>query len=258
MKIERYKQDIEKLADKGRKLYFALLLETEPTIAKNMGITEEQRKALPNVRQEYQAWYSEALALVRQLLPDRATDFISYYKPLKPRKELNSSTYTISDLLQGITVTRGSQLVVGFSAAVLPLEQQSLIVESLKKRFESSLVDIRTLVQADLLDSELDTADELNKKGFSRAAGVVAGVVLEGHLAAVAQQYSLPTPKTPTINDLNDLLKKNDVLDVPSWRFIQHLGDLRNLCGHKKTSEPTKENVSELIGGVRKIIKTIF
>jgi hypothetical protein len=62
----------------------------------------------------------------------------------------------------------------------------------------------------------------------------------------------------PSLASLNDLLKKNDIIDVPTWRFVQRLGDLRNLCDHKKHAEPTKENIAELIEGVRKIIKTVF
>ena len=45
------------------------------------------------------------------------------------------------------------------------------------------MFDIRQLVQADLFDSELDAADELGKKKFTRAAGALAGVVLERHLS---------------------------------------------------------------------------
>src|SRR5437016_161485 len=99
MMLDRYKADIDKLTLHGEKLYFALLLETAPTVAKKLNLTEEQQKGLPNVRKEYQAWYSEALATMRQLLPDRVQDFIDHYKSLKPRKELNASTYRISDLL---------------------------------------------------------------------------------------------------------------------------------------------------------------
>ncbi len=255
-KVDRYKKDIEALSEKGELLYYSLLVETQPELAKQ--IAGQTTGKLPNFRKEYQSWYSEALALVRQLLPDRVEDFVGFYKPSRARKEINGSTYTISDLLQGITVTRGGLPVVGFTAAVMPLEQQTLIVKSLKKRFESSLFDIRTLVQADLFDTELEAAEELNRKGFARAAGAIAGVVLEGHLAAVAEQRSPPIKKSPTISDLNDLLKKSDAIDTATWRFVQHLGDLRNLCGHKKEVEPTKDNVVELIKGVRKVIKTLF
>jgi hypothetical protein len=40
--------------------------------------------------------------------------------------------------------------------------------------------------------------------------------------------------------------------------FLQFLGDIRNLCDHDKKTEPTAEQVNELIAGVAKITKTIF
>jgi hypothetical protein len=139
-----------------------------------------------------------------------------------------------------------------------PFDQQVKIVEALKQRFESSLFDIRALVQADLFDNELDAAAELNKKGFQRAAGAVAGVVLEEHLATVCVQHTVSTPKNATISKLNDLLKEKDVIDVPTWRFVQRLGDLRNLCDHKRTPDPTVDDIDELVAGVRKVTKTVY
>jgi hypothetical protein len=97
--LDRYKKDLDRLQSDGEKLHLALLIEINPESTKKL--TKEQIAKLPNIRGECQAWYSESLALVRQLLPDRLDDFVSYYKPLKPRKELNAATYTISDLLQG-------------------------------------------------------------------------------------------------------------------------------------------------------------
>jgi len=59
------------------------------------------------------------------------------------------------------------------------------MVKSIRKRFDSTLFDIRQLAQADMFDSELESAAELAKKRFHRAAGAVAGVVLEKHLKQV-------------------------------------------------------------------------
>lgn len=141
----------------------------------------------------------------------------------------------------------------------MPMLQQASIVEGLANRFESTLFDIRTLVHADLLDDELESAEELNRKGFHRGAGAIAGVVLESHLASVCDRHSIRTKKSaPTISDFNDALKASSLLDVPQWRFIQHLGDLRNKCDHKKQTDPTKADVLELIAGVRKITKTVL
>ncbi|MCH7787417.1 MAG: hypothetical protein IIC22_07890, partial [Chloroflexi bacterium] len=53
-------------------------------------------------------------------------------------------------------------------------------------------------------------------------------------------------------------LKSAGVVDIPDWRFIQRLGDLRNLCDHNKDREPTKDEINELIDGVEKITKTLF
>jgi hypothetical protein len=49
----------------------------------------------------------------------------------------------------------------------------------------------RTYTLASLFDSELDAALELGHKGFSPAAGAMAGVVLEKHLAEVTATTGL-------------------------------------------------------------------
>jgi hypothetical protein len=206
-------------------------------------------------------WYSEARALIRQLLPDRLADFVRHYEKPKPRKDITAENYRIEDYLQGLTVTRGylNEKVVGLEAAIPHFREQLSILKAVAQRFESSLFDIRQLVQADLFDSELDAAVELAKNKFTRAAGALAGVVLEKHLAQVCQNHGIKiTKKHPGIADLGEALKKAAVIDTPQWRFIQHLADIRNLCDHAKTNEPTGAQVNDLISGVQKIVKTLF
>jgi hypothetical protein len=85
-----------------------------------------------------------------------------------------------------------------------------------RARFESSLFEIRQLVQADLFDSELEAAEELAKNKFTRAAGAVAGVVLERHLTEACGNHAINiAKKAPGISDLNDALKDAAVIDVP-------------------------------------------
>ena len=217
---------------------------------------------LPNFRDEYQTWYSEALAVVKQLLPDRVGDFVRYYETQNSRKHIDYENYRIEDYLQRLVVTRnqlGSPKIVDISAAIPKFEQQLAILKSVSVRFESSLLDIQQLVQADLLDSELDAALILIKHGFLRGAGAIAGVVLEKHLAQVADNHNLKMRKKhPGINDFNELLRKEGVLDMSSWRQIQQLADIRNLCGHSKETEPKKEDVKDLVSGVKKFTKTLF
>lgn len=269
--IEKYKKDLEKLITDGTRLLYAMAYahdpaETEKQIIKVYGLkTKNEVKdfigKLPAFNYRYQFWYSESLAVIKLLLPDRIIDFIKYYEKPKNRKDVNYGNYTIEDYLQGLTVTRGweKNKVVSMDAAIPQFQQQLHILQSAKRRFESSLFDIKQLIQADLFDSELDAAKELNKNGFTRGAGAMAGVVLESHLIQVCENHTIKiVKKDPTINDLNELLKSNSIIEIPTWRFIQHLADLRNKCDHKKTTDPTKTEIEELIEGVGKITKSIF
>ena len=265
MNIDSYKKDLDALIAKGDKLDIAMHYECSPQqitveVKKSMGDeAEEFIQALPSFTREYQHWYSEATALVRQLLPDRLSDFTRYYEKPKSRKDITYENYTIEDHLQALTVRFRGDPVVGPSAAIPRFRQQLSIVKSIRKRFRSSLFDIRQLAQADLFDSELDAAKELAKNKFNRAAGVVAGVVLERHLKEVCANHGLTLrKKSPQISELNDKLKSANVIDIPQWRSIQHLGDLRNLCAHDNQSQPTREQADDLIAGVAKITKTIF
>jgi hypothetical protein len=254
--LDKFREDLDRLIKDAGTLYFTILYNIDI-------LTDEQKKkiekhTISDFRLAYEKWYSESLYVVKQIIPERLDDFIKLYKNEK-RKELNNSTYTMSDYQNGVTVTRGSTILVGLTSALPKFEIQKGILQSALSRFESSLFDIKQLVQADLFDSELDSSRELTKNGFLRGAGAVAGVVLEKHLGHVAINHHIKTRKKhPSISDFNNLLKQEGVLNVPTWRQIQRLSDLRNLCDHNKQREPTKEEVMELIDGVEKITKTLF
>ncbi len=267
--LDRFKKDLEKLINTGRRLRIAMQFrcfpeKTKAAIEKELGEgSAEFIKELPSFSEKYQRWYSEALALLRQLLPERLADFTRHYEKPKGRKDITYASYCVEDYLQGLNVTRTQGLqtdtIVGPDAAISRFEQQLAIVEAAQARFDSSLFEIRQLVQADLLDSELAAAEELAKYKFIRPAGALAGVVVERHLAQVCQDHQVTlSKKNPTISDFNDSLKSAGVVDLPQWRFIQHLADIRNLCDHGRKPEPTAEQVEDLISGVKKITKTVY
>lgn len=265
--IEKYKNDLKLLIEKGTLLDYSIKydcypIEVEKQIKEKFNSKQSEEfisKLLP-FKKDYQSWYSESLVLIKQLMPDRLSDFIRLYEKPKNRKEIEYGNYVMEDYMQNLTRTRGSgQKIVGPEAAISQFEQQLNILKSIERRFESSLFDVKQLVQADLFDNELDSAKELNKNNFSRGAGAIAGVVLERHLAQVLLNHNLINKKKhSSISDLNDNLKSSNVYDTPTWRKIQHLGDIRNLCDHDNKREPKKEEVEELILGVESIIKNIF
>jgi hypothetical protein len=259
--LDRYRTDLDRLIKLGEQLQNAMGYEIAPAdfkqqLADAKIAAEEFIRILPSFKKGYQRWYSEALALIRQLLPDRRDDFVAYYERPKSRKELHYDTYTIRDYLDGLQRRDGS---VTTSAAYPKFQQQLHILGACKARFESSLFEIRQLVQADMFDSEIDAARSLLKHGFGRAAGAISGVVLEKHLKQVCVDHKITIgKKNLTINDLNQALKDSSVIDVPQWRHVTFLADIRNLCDHSKSADPSDAQVTDLLDGTSKVLKTIF
>ena len=137
MNLDRFERDLDSLIKKGELLNTAIqhecfALKGAHAVEKSLGDGAEQFiQALPSFREDYQPWYSEAKALVRQLLPDRLSDFTRYYEKPKSRKEITSENYTIEDYLeitsenntiedylQGLRITFGSSKEVGPDAAI--------------------------------------------------------------------------------------------------------------------------------------------
>ena len=180
------KKELKDLIHRGDLLYYAMA-DAQDKLPEDFKV--ELKKSdikLPNFENEYDSWYSEALSVAKQLLPDRLDDFVKQYKNEK-RKEIDFLTYAISDYLLGLRTTRGGgyQVVADQTAAIPKMKNQNSILASAEKKFESSLFDIQEILQADIYDSELEAARELAKKGFTRGGGAIAGVVLEKHLGHV-------------------------------------------------------------------------
>lgn len=256
--FEKLKKELDNLVYKGEFLYYVMLSKDDDVSDKAKKVFKEKKIKIPVFKDDYDSWYTESLRLIKQIIPDRETDFIKQYKDDR-RKSIDFVTYTIYDYLLGVTITKGMDVIADYSAAIPKMRNQVSILKSAQKRFESKLFDIKEVLQADIFDTELDASLELNKKGFVRGAGAIAGVVLEKHLKHVCEIHSLKSRKKhASISDFNQLLKENEKVDTAQWRFIQHLGDIRNLCDHPKDREPTNEDIMDLVKGVEKVIKSIY
>ncbi|MBI4478685.1 MAG: hypothetical protein HY651_01570 [Acidobacteria bacterium] len=207
---------------------------------------------------DYQKWCSKSLPVIRRLAPDRYEEFRLYYEPDPKRKSLGYGTYVIQDFIKG--VAPNASLYPGFK----PKEQAShgfvnqiAIFASIEHRIDSILSEIESVIFTELKDAELATANALLKVS-PRAAGALAGVVLEAYLQRVANTRGVAvSKKTPTLADLNDPLKGAGVYDTATWRKISYLADLRNLCSHNKATDPKPEQVMELIEGVNWVLKNV-
>ena len=209
----------------------------------------------------YQDWYTRTLPLVRSLAPDRFPEFRGYYEVDPKRKAIGPASYVLQDYVNGISPAPDWQGKVAFDhrqAALARMLNQVRILVSLSSRIEGVLTNVEGHLLADIEDRELSAAAELSKSNL-RAAGTLAGVVLERHLGQVASNRGVKIgKKDPTIGDLNEALKKEAAYELPTYRKIQFLADIRNVCCHNKGREPTVDEVRELLSGVGAVIKTVF
>ena len=219
---------------------------------------QDPKMELGEFAPRYETWYSKALSGVTQISPLRVTEFKEAYRHEK-RREVTYDTYAISDFLLGLRVRLHGELTFNPTQAfAVKLLRQVGIVTAAINLAPSVLRDIRAMLRAELLDSDLDAARALLKAQHLRSAGVVCGVVLESHLKGCCTVHQIKiTKKSPGISDLNDLLKDGGVYDVPMWRLIQRLADIRNLCGHRKDRDPKHDEVEDLISGADKVIKEV-
>ena len=265
--FDKYKADLKILIDSGVHLWNAIRNEQMPDVIEEHFKTvlkmdyNKFSKSLPNFKSAYQPWYSQALAIIKLLIPERYTDFTRCYETPKGRKVITKENYVIEDYLNEVEITTGfdNKVVVGPIDALSQFESQLNILKSASTRFETTLFDIRQHLHSELLDAELDAAEALLRNKHFRASGIICGVVLQKHLAQVLINHGIkPLKKTAKIPDYNEALKKASVYDFPTYRLLTSLGELHLLCLKEKKREPTQEEIEDLIAGTDKIIKTIF
>lgn len=262
--FEKYKKDYKKLKEYGNALQYGFVYDYKkhPKCKKVFNEFDDEKKKIAKkyaFSDNYNAWYNESLRLIKQIMPERYDNFVSLYTPEKKRKNIDITNYTISDSLLGLQITKGGEVVLEPVNAFILFQQQLKILTSLENYFESSLFNIKELLQADIFDSELDGARELHKNGFYRASGALCGVILEKHFACVCTSHSIKMKsKAPGISDYNEKLKEDNVIDNKTYLLVQRLGAIRNLCDHNKKQEPTKDDIEDLINGTDKILHEVL
>ena len=226
--------------------------------------SEARPDTIPETR--YQMWYTEAARVIERVAPERIAEFRALYDPgngstASPKSSLE---YGIRHYLSDITCRQVNHIghqVAQFNHSNIvrrKLGYQLAILEATRVPLDSVLADIRGVVQAEFFDSELDAARHLHANRHLRAAGAVAGVVLESHLQSVCASHSVTYQnKKSTIANLLRSLRESGVIDLPVERRIQALADIRNLCSHKDRREPTADEVEQMIDGVDNAIKTV-
>jgi hypothetical protein len=114
------------------------------------------------------------------------------------------------------------------------------------------LFSVKTLVQAEVFDSELEQASELLKSGYGSAAAVIAGVVLETALRDLCVQQGLTIGK---LDKMNADLAKAGVYSALTQKRITALADIRNSAAHGHPEKFKNDDVVSMISDVERILR---
>ena len=200
------------------------MIKVMPEEAKKAGLVTLSSKANVSTPQRYHIWYSKVLPFMRQLGPDRFSEFTKLYEPDPKRKDVGWLHYTLQDYVRG-TASSNFEPINAFASL---FQQQIMIAEAVYLTADQRLADFELMVRAELFRHELDAAEEFLKRGHLRAAGALSGVTLKSHLRKVCSDRNIEIKKkSATIADYNDLLKEHSVVDIPVWRHLQRLADIR-------------------------------
>lgn len=132
------------------------------------------------------------------------------------------------------------------------LLRQKAVFTAAKEDFEGGyLSTIRSLVQAEVFDDELEQAQELARKNFPGPAAVVAGVVLETALRELCSREGLSPGKLDRMNA--DLAKKG-VYSKLVQKNVTALAGIRNAAAHGQSSEFSGGDVDSMIKEVRRFV----
>jgi hypothetical protein len=132
------------------------------------------------------------------------------------------------------------------------LARMVAVFEAAREDFEGGyLVSIRSLVQSQVFDSELDQAMELLASGYAVAAAVIAGTVLETSIRDLCDRNTIPHAK---VEKMNADLVKAEIYNTITQKRVTHLMAIRNSAAHGNKDEFNAADVHGMIEEIEKFL----
>jgi hypothetical protein len=118
------------------------------------------------------------------------------------------------------------------------------------------LVELRTLIEAEVFDNLLEQATHLHAKGYHPAAAVIAGCVLEDALRKLCDVNTIVLEIHPKLDQMNADLAKAGVYSKLVQKRVTALADLRNRAAHGDWKDFAAADVDEMLTSVRRFVET--
>ena len=181
---------------------------------------------------------------------DRIDDDLFLNWKVKARHLISMACGTDSEHYRQFVEIEKGQIFVSASFAVL--KALKAVFLAAKEDYEGGYLNsVRNLVQAEVFESELDQARELLSGGYSTAAAVVAGVVLETTLRQLCTDSGIPVGK---LNKMNSELTKAGAYNLLVQKRITTLADIRNNAAHGHPEQFKENDVSDMISYIESFV----
>ena len=207
------------------------------------GDTKDPRMNFKDL-EEYNKWKVDALYLIKKLLgeEDHYENFINinerYFR------------YSLFPFLRQTNPSIAEDLHKSYMAQYLS------ILRSFKTIVEKGLlVDLKTLVAADVFDSLLQQIDYLLSQNYKDCVAILCRVVIEDTLKQLCKMNNISCDPKTKASELNTLLKNNAVYQIHIWRDVQAKLDIGNLAAHGRFNEFRLEEVQEMYKWTKKFIE---
>lgn len=144
----------------------------------------------------------------------------------------------------------------GWTSDVDIFDKQCAILTATKEDYEDGfLTSIRSLVQAEVFESELEQAGELLDNGYYVASAIIAGIVLETGLRELCDRELIEHGK---LDKMNADIAKKGVYNKLQQKRITALADIRNSAAHGKNNEFSSNDVRQMIKEVESFLATFL
>jgi hypothetical protein len=116
------------------------------------------------------------------------------------------------------------------------------------------LLDVKTLVRAEVFDDILEQAEQLFDQGYNQPAAVLAGCVLEDTLRKMCDLKGISLPPKPKLDTMNAELAKSGAYNTLVQKRVTMLADIRNKAAHGQLSEFSVSDVNDMLQQVREFV----
>ena len=113
------------------------------------------------------------------------------------------------------------------------------------------LIDIKTLISAEVFSDFLEMAEHLLENGYKDPAAYRCGAVLGDGLRKIATKKGIKVKSSDDLNSLNDKCVNGGVYNRLIQKKIKVWIDIRNKADHGQFNEYSEKDVQEMLKGIK-------